>query len=545
MRSGWKGGAAVKQEGAHSRKGCRQRLAWVVFCVLIAAGTAAADVKLPALISDNMVLQQGRQAAIWGTADPGEQVTVSLGDQNQTTTTDASGAWKVQLGPLKKGGPLEMTVAGKNTVTIHNVLVGEVWVCSGQSNMEFALWNHVVFGGAKNFEQEVAAANYPVLRLFIVKKAVAGKPQSDVQGQWVVASPETAGNFSAVGYFFGRDLQRAMKFPVGLIDSTWGGTEAEAWTSEAALDADPDSKVVVDSWRQRILDFPGVLENYKTKLGEWEKAAEEAENSGKVAPPIPDAPRDPRSHSWRAGGLWNGMIAPLTPYAIAGAIWYQGESNSDFAYQYRKVFGTMIEQWRASWGQGDFPFLFVQLASFVPGGKYPDAWAVLRESQAKTLALPKTGMAVAIDIGEPHDIHPKNKQEVGRRLALDAEGIAYGRKIEYMGPAFKTLRADKGTLRLRFTHTAGGLVVRGQRLVGFEIAGADQQFFPAEAKVVGSEVMLSSARVAKPVATRYAWANDPKCDLYNKAGLPAPPFRTDDWSVSTQGVVRTEASKLW
>jgi sialate O-acetylesterase len=239
------------------------------------------------------------------------------------------------------------------------------------------------------------------------------------------------------------------------------------------------------------------------------------------------------------------MMAPLTPFAIAGAIWYQGESNAEFAYQYRKVFATMIQQWRSSWGEGDFPFLFVQLASFSPGSKNPDAWATLRESQEKTLALPKTGMAVAIDVGESFDIHPKNKQEVGRRLALAAEGVAYGRKVEYVGPTFKSLRAVNGSLHLQFTHLAGGLVVRGQSLMGFEIAGEDQQFFPAEAKVEGNEVVLSSSRAPQPVAARYAWANDPKCNLYNKLGLPAPPFRTDDWTVSTQALVRTEALKLW
>ncbi len=537
--SGWN--YTIVQGGARSWKGCGQRLQWVVFAILIGAAAAAADVKLPSLISDNMVLQQGRTVAIWGTAEAGERVTVSLGEQKETATTDSNGQWKVKLGPLKKGGPFEMTVAGKNTMTIHNVLVGEVWVCSGQSNMEFAVWNHGVFGGAVNAEQEVATANYPLIRLFIVKKAVAGKPQSDVQGQWVVTSPATVGNFSAVGYFFGRELYRTMKFPVGLIDSTWGGTEAEAWTSDAALEADPELKVVADSWRQKIAEFPPVLEQYEQRLREWEKGAEGAEANGKVALPFPDAPKDPRSHPWRDAGLWNGMIAPLTPFAIAGTIWYQGESNAEFAYQYRKVFATMIQQWRSSWGEGGFPFLFVQLASFVAGGKDTDSWAVLRESQDKALALPKTGMAVAIDIGESYDVHPKNKQEVGRRLALAAEGLAYGRKIEYTGPTFKSLRADKGTLRLQFTHVAGGLVVRGQSLMGFAVAGQDQQFFPAESRIEGNEVVLSSKHVSKPVAARYAWANDPKCNLYNKLGLPAPPFRTDDWAVSTQGKVRPEA----
>jgi sialate O-acetylesterase len=544
MRNKSKINQRVACRAAHGWKIGGQLLCWVVLAVLMGAAAAAADVKLPAVISDNMVLQQGRQVAIWGTADAGEQVTVSLGEQKETATADSDGKWKVELGPLKAGGPFEMTVAGKNTVTVHNVLVGEVWVCSGQSNMELTVITPYA-GGVKNAEEEVAAAKYPLMRLFIVKKVVASKPQTDVEGHWVAVSPETIGNFSAVGYFFGRELHRTLKFPVGLIDSSWGGTEAEAWTSAPALEADPDLKVVADSWQHSIAEFPHVLEQYQQKLGEWEKSAEEADANGKVAPLLPDGPKDPRSHSWRDAGLWNAMMAPLTPYAIAGAIWYQGESNADFAYQYRKVFPTMIQQWRNSWGEGDFPFLFVQLANFDAGGKFPDAWAVLRESQEKTLALPKTGMAVTIDIGESHNIHPINKQEVGRRLALAAQAIAYDRKIEYLGPAFKSLRSVQGTLRLQFTHAAGGLVMRGQTLKGFVIAGEDQQFFPAQAKIEGNEVVVSSPHVAKPVAARYGWANDPKCNLYNQHGLPAPPFRTDDWTVSTQGTVRTEAMKLW
>jgi sialate O-acetylesterase len=536
--------AVTGRERSSRRKVSLRLCRWVILALLIGAATAVADIKLPALISDNMVLQQGRQVAIWGTADAGEQVTVSMGEQKQTATADSNGKWQVELGPLKQGGPFEMTVAGKNTITIHNVLVGEVWVCSGQSNMEFAVWNHGVFGGVKNAEEEVAAANYPMIHLFIVKKAVAGVPQTDVQGQWVVTSPQTAGSFSAVGYFFGRDLHQAMGFPVGLIDTTWGGTEAEAWTSDAALEADPDLKVAADSWRQRIADYPHALEQYEQSLRDWEQTAEEAESSGKVALSMPTAPRDPRSNPWRDAGLWNAMVAPLTPYAIAGTIWYQGESNANFGYQYRKVFSTMIQQWRNSWGEGDFPFLFVQLASFTVGSDPDNTWAVLRESQEKTLALPRTGMAVAIDIGESYDIHPKNKQEVGRRLALVAEGVAYGRNVEYRGPTYQSMRAENGTLHVQFTHTAGGLVVHGQRLVGFEIAGEDQQFFPADARTKRNEVVLSSSHVTNPVAVRYAWANDPQCNLYNKEGLPAPPFRSDDWKVATQGEIRTEAQKF-
>ena len=521
----------------------RPRIQLLVLALLMGVATAVADVKLPALISDNMVLQQGRQVAIWGTADAGEQVTVVLGEQKKMATTDSSGDWKVELEPLQKGGPFEMTVAGNNTITIHNVAVGEVWVCSGQSNMDFRV---LAPGSAvKNAEHEVATANYPLMRMFTVKKVVAGKPQTDVQGQWMVASPTTVSEFSSVGYFFGRDLHQDLKVPVGMISSSWGGTEAEAWTSDAAVEADPDLKTQADAWRQSIAEFPPVLERYTQKLRDWEKSAEEAESAGKISETMPDAPKDPRSHPWRVSGLWNGMMAPLTQYAIAGAIWYQGESNAGFAYQYRRVFATMIRQWRDSWSEGDFPFLFVQLANYDAGGKYPDSWAVLRESQEKTLELQKTGMAVAIDIGESKNIHPTNKQEVGRRLALAAQGIAYGRKGEYMGPAFKSVRAEKGALHVRFTHATGGLVVRGQHLTGFEIAGQDQQFLPAEAAIVGSEVVLSSSRVRKPVAARYGWANDPKCNLYNKSGLPAPPFRSDDWTVSTQGEIRTETPKLW
>jgi len=544
-RPGWN--HKIFREGADSRIARRRELlAMVGFSVLLAAAPAAANVKLPALISDNMVLQQGQPAAIWGTADPGEEVTVSLDGEKRETTAASNGRWKVELGPLKAGGPWEMTVAGINTLTIHNVLVGEVWVCSGQSNMEYAVEGRPgVLGGVMNAGEEVAAAHYPRLRLFKVQVAVAGKPQSDVQGHWEMASPGTVRDFSAAGYFFGRDLHQALRVPVGMIDSSKGGTPAEAWMSVATLEADPALKMVLDSWRQIIAEYPQVLDKYEQALSGWEKSAEQAEAGGKVAPQFPKPPQDPRSHRWRDAGLWNGMIAPLTPYRIAGVIWYQGESNADSPYQYRHVFTRLIRSWRRAWGEGDFPFLFVQLASFKVGGEDPDSWAVLRESQAKALALPKTGMAVAIDIGDAHSIHPRNKQEVGRRLALAAEAVAYGRKVDDQGPTFKSLRAEKGTLRLRFSHVDGGLAARGGALAGFQIAGEDQKFVPAEAQIQGSEVVLSSPLVPKPLAARYAWADYPQCNLYNRAGLPAPPFRTDRWTVTLQEHVRTAAPKLW
>jgi sialate O-acetylesterase len=442
-----------------------------------------------------------------------------------------------------------MTVAGKNTVTVHNVLVGEVWVCAGQSNMEMPVGiNPLGYSDpVNNYEEEIAQANYPMIRLFNVNKTVAGKPQRDVQGQWVVASPATVGSFSAAGYFFARDLYRDMKFPVGVIQAAWGGTEAETWMSEEALESDPDLKGDLDSWRQRVADFPQVLNQYEKNLRAWEKDAEAAEASGQPDIPWPDAPNwkkhfwDPRSDSNRAAALWNGMVAPLTADAIAGVIWYQGESNDRNGYEYRRTFATLIQQWRSSWGEGDFPFLFVQLAAFGAKGKSANTWPVVRESQEKALELPKTGMVTAVDIGDTVHAHPRNKQEVGRRLALAAEEIAYGRNVESRGPTYSSFRKDKATLRVSFNHVAGGLVVHGPSLTGFEIAGEDQKFMPAQAQIVGNAVVISSAQVPSPVAARYAWADDPKCSLYGKTGLPALPFRTDDWPVPTQDAAHKEA----
>jgi sialate O-acetylesterase len=424
-----------------------------------------------------------------------------------------------------------MTVAAQNTITLHNVAVGEVWVCSGQSNMEMAVGSSArAWGGVLNADQEAAAGNYPLIRHFTVKKAVAGQPQKDVEGQWVVASPETVPEFSAVGYFFGRELHKALGVPVGLIDSSWGGTPAEAWTSTPALEAVPELKPLLDDWSQKVAAYPRALEQFQQELNPWEQAAEKAEGEGKPAPPPPKMPPDPRSNPWRAGGLYNGMIAPLTPYAIAGAIWYQGESNADRAYQYRKLFPTMIQDWRHAWGEGDLPFLFVQLANFIQGG-VKTAWAELREAQSMTLSLPKTGMAVTIDIGDPYDIHPRNKQEVGRRVALAGEALAYGRKVVYSGPLYESMSVEGPSVRLRFKHVGGGLVAKGGPLKGFEIAGEDRKFVAAEAKISGDTVVVRSAagRLPHPAAVRYAWADNPECSLYNKAGLPASPFRTDDW----------------
>jgi sialate O-acetylesterase len=463
-----------------------------------------------------MVLQQGAPVRIWGTASPGESVRVQFEGQNVSGNAAEDGKWSVWLRPLVSAGPLEMKI---NDLTLRDVLVGEVWLASGQSNMEFKLQQAV------NHDDEIAKADYPLIHLFQVKHAVKDQPADDVTGSWQVCSPETVKGHSAVEYFFGRHLMQNLHVPVGLIESDWGGTPAQSWTSKEALAADPALKFILDYWDQALAKYPTAKEAYEPRLAAWEKAAAEARAQGNPVPPRPGAPEGP-GHQNTPAGLWNGMIAPLVPYAIRGVIWYQGEANagSDIhAYQYRRLFATMIEDWRNRWGEGDFPFLFVQLANFKTNGR----WAVLRESQTEALRLANTGMAVAIDIGESGDIHPKNKQDVGLRLALAARAIAYHQTgIEYSGPVFRTAVPENGAMRVYFTH-ADGMTAKDGSLRGFEIAGADGKFYAADAKVDGATALVSSPSVTSPVTVRYGWADDPGCNLVNYAGLPAVPFRSE------------------
>jgi len=424
---------------------------------------------------------------------------------------------------MPAGGPFQMTVTGKNTIVLNNILVGEVWVASGQSNMEWPV------ALSNNAEQEIVSANYPQIRLFVVPKAVSGYPRKDLSGgTWQPCTPEAVRDFSAVAYFFARELHRALKVPVGVIMAAWGGTPAESWTSKPTLLSIPSLRYLVENWRNAERNYPQALENYRQRLAEWERAVEQARAEGKPEPKKPDFPQDPRRNLWKPSGLFNAMIAPIVPYAIQGAIWYQGESNVGRAYEYRTLFPAMIRDWREVWGQGDFPFLFVQLANFMPTRPEPgeSAWAELREAQLLTLSLPKTGMAVAIDIGDANDIHPRNKQDAGKRLALNALAIAYGEKVVYSGPIYARMKREGNAVRLYFQHVDGGLTTpNGEPLKGFAIAGADRKFVWAEARIEGSMVVVHSSQVPQPVAVRYGWADN----LYNKVGLPASPFRTDDW----------------
>jgi sialate O-acetylesterase len=506
---------------------------------MLGALSLRAEVKLPSLLSDGLVLQQGMKVNIWGTADPGERVTVTLKDQQVSGVADSDGQWKVKLGPLNPGGPFTMTIAGQNTITLHDVLVGEVWVCSGQSNMEMPVgtnpqgWS----GNVANYQDEMARADYPRLRLFTVQKAVAGKPQREVKGYWVAARPQTVGEFSAVGYFFGRELLKVLNVPIGMIHSSWGGTPAESWTSHGTLESDPEFTSILDSGAKLLSPYPKVFQDFEQRLGQWRQDSDKAESDGAPVPKAPTVPDDPRRNPWRPASLFNAMIVPLTPYAIRGAIWYQGESNADRPAQYRKLFPAMIRDWRRVWEEGDFPFLFVQLANW--GISQPRSnWPELREAQLMTLSLPKTGMAVTIDIGDGSDIHPKNKQEVGYRLALAAQAVAYGQDVIYSGPLYESMAVEGDKIRLRFKYVYGGLVAKNSptaRLSGFEMAGEDHKFVAAEAKIDGDTVVVASERVPHPVAVRYAWVMNPGCNLYNRAGLPASPFRTDNWEDLTTG----------
>lgn len=491
-------------------------------CAFLAGIPAVADVQMHGMFTDNMVLQQGIRNPVWGTADPGEKIAVHFNGQKLSTVAGEDGKWMVRLEPMKAGGPYKLLVIGRNNVLCDNVMVGEVWICSGQSNM----WWTVKLSA--NPDEEIANAKHPRIRLYTVPQKVSPRPESNVAGKWVECSPETVPGFSAAAYYFGRELHKALNVPIGLVHTSWGGTPAESWTSLDTLKADPELSVYGDRYSEQVANFEKAGADYPKLMEQWKADAEKARSEGKDAPAEPKAPA---YSPYLPSSLYNAMVAPLVPYGIRGAIWYQGESNAAKAYQYRRLFPTMIKNWRREWAQGDFPFFFVQLANWAPKTDRPidDEWAELREAQTMTLSLKNTGMAVAVDIGDPNDIHPKNKQEVGRRLALNALALTYGRKLTCSGPIYRTMEPEGDSIVLVFDHVGGGLVAKDGDLKGFTIAGSDQKFAPARANIIGNTVVVSSPMVRSPVAVRYSWAVNPDGNLYNKAGLPASPFRTDGW----------------
>ena len=477
-----------------------------IVALLTASGLAArAEVKPNSLFSDGVVLQQGIAVPISGTAKDGEKITVKIQEQTVSTTAK-DGRWMVKLKPLKAGGPFVLTISGANDLTIKDVLVGEVWLCSGQSNMAFAL------SRASNGEEAIAAASDPQLRLYTVPHEAKDEPLTDAPGNWKECTPQSVANFSAVAYFFGRDLRKALKVPVGLIHSSVGGTPAEAWTARATLEADPELKKLLDRHAEAVKNYDPAkaAEQHKQALVKHKEAVAKAKAEGTEPPRAPTGPNDPSRGNGRPAGLYNGMIAPLEPFAIAGAIWYQGEANSGRAMEYRKLFPAMIESWRQAFGAGEFPFLFVQIAPHQ--GMSPE----IREAQLLTSQkVPRTAMAVITDVGEEKDIHPKQKEPVGARLALAARAIAYHEKIEYSGPVYDSMKVKGNQAILSFKHTGGGLVAKDGELKGFTVAGEDGKFVGAVAKIEGEKVIVTSDAVEKPAAVRYGWVNTSDVNLWN------------------------------
>lgn len=639
----------------------------VALCAL--TNVLSAQIKLPHIFGDNMVLQREKPIAVWGRANAKEKVTIKFHDQTKTTVADKAGKWSVKLDSEKAGGPYTLIVSGKNSVTLTNILVGEVWICSGQSNMEWPVRM------ASNAAQEIAEANYPQIRHIKIPNVVASTPQADfASGDWKVCSPETAGDFTAVGYFFAVKLAKELNVPVGLINTSWGGTHSETWTSREAFQNSDEFKSMIASvpvlnldeinkkrtaenalrlealqgkvtitqqeverwkspddddaawpvmqipalWEESV--FPGLdgivwlRKTFSVSPADAGRAAElylgmiddsdETYVNGVKVGGLTAQYNTPRVYSIREGllkagrnvisvrvtdtgggggiygpadqvkitigdrteslaGTWklrvenmtstgsigpndyptllfNAMLNPLIPFTIQGAIWYQGESNAGRAFQYRKAFPLMISDWRKHWGQGDFPFYFVQLSSFNDhngSSNAGSAWAELREAQAMTLKLPNTGMAVTTDIGEANDIHPRNKKDVGYRLAAIALTDTYRQNLVSRGPAFDALTIRGAEAIVSFKHIGSGLVTPDKYgyLRGFELAGDDRKFYPAQAFIQEGQVIVRSAAVTKPVAVRYNWMDVAlEGNLFNREGFPAEPFRTDSWKGVTE-----------
>lgn len=531
---------------------------------LFGANPLCADVKMSELFGDHMVLQQDVKLPVWGWADPGEAVTVTVGTSTARTTTGSDGKWRVDLAPLPAdGAPQTLTVAGRNTLTFSDVLVGDVWICSGQSNMEYGL--------GKDADKEV---DNPNIRIFWVNKNAAltpqdhfgeGAPERPLYGHWQVCTRQTISQdgswngFSAVGYYFGHDVYQSTRRPVGMIGAYWGGTPAQAWTSLDALAQNPALAHYADGFKKltpaQLGLFPANWVTYDVAARKWDAAnqdvmkswqddVQKAKAAGQPAPLAPPVmatrPRNPGNIGTPAT-LFNGMIHPLIPYAIKGVIWYQGESNvgTNTSPEYGTLLPALIGNWRQKWGQGDFPFLIVQLPNYQPAAADPAIgnWPILRESQARALALPNTGLAITLDVGASNGLHPADKRDVGARLALVARHVAYGQDIVYTGPGYDSMKVEGGKVRVSFKNTGSGLIIGSSpiardptpptRLTGFELAGADRKWIAADAVIDGQTVVVSSDQVTAPVAVRYAWADNPTCNLYNKAGLPAAPFRSD------------------
>lgn len=504
------------------------------FGLLSLAAFAASAVRLPEVLGDAMVLQQKRIVPIWGWANAGESVTVRFGKQTKNVVADANGKWRVDLKNLEASfTPQTLTVEGTNKIELKNILVGEVWLVSGQSNMQWTLLQ------SNDGERAIAAADHPHIRLFNVSREVAFKKKTGKLGEWKICTPESVRDFSGAGYYFAVELQKNLKVPVGIINSSYGGSQAEAWTPVEYLNANPDLKITVERTKIWAEERPRVRTEYDAAIAKWREESEKQKAAGarpSPSPGVPDALRDYRV----ASSIYDGMIEPLMPFAIKGAVWYQGESNEARAEQYNVLLPTMIRAWRERWGAENFSFGIVQLPNYRQIKPEPadEAWSFLREAQRRTvLKTPNAGLIVTIDIGEANDIHPKNKLDVGKRMSVWALKNIYGKKLSD-SPMFQKAEIKNSKIVLTFDAVGAGLRIKdGGKLDEFAIAGADKKFVWADARIVGkNKIEVSSASVSQPLAARYAFNNNPKNpNLTNDSGLPAAPFRTDDWTDPTSG----------
>jgi sialate O-acetylesterase len=507
------------------------------FVLLLVLGLALlpglrAEIKLPAIIGDHMVLQQKQANPIWGWDTPGTKVTVKFAGQTHTATAGADGKWTVKLGPVGANAtPQTLTIAGTSTRVLQDVLVGEVWMCSGQSNMQWSL------SQSYNGDLEALASNLPQIRLISVPQVGTQEKKTDFNGKWEAATPETVPSFSAVGFLYGRYLHQVLKVPVGLIDNAWGGSAAEAWVRRETIEKEPRLAALMEATRKREADLlsPKGKADFEAAVAKWKTDAAKAKAEKKAAP---RAPGDWLTGNARPGNIFAGVVHPTLGYGMKGVIWYQGESNASRAYEHAELFPFLIEQWRKEWGQGSFPFYWVQLADFRAEKPEPGEsdWAELRESQTKTLRLANTGQAVIIDIGEGRDIHPRNKQEVAARLVRWALAQDYGIKVPYRSPEFKSVEFAGGKAVVSFDCFGSSLrAFDVPEAKGFAVCGADKVWRWANARVLApNKVEVSSDQVAAPIAVRYAWADNPVCNLYSADGLPVTPFRTDDFDPITK-----------
>ena len=493
------------------------KLSLFLACICLVSTTARAEVHLAPVITDHAVLQRDVPIHLWGDASPGENINISFHEQTITTTASSMGLWEAWLKPEPAGGPFTLTIHGSSDLTRSDLLIGDVWFASGQSNMEMPLAGFPNSAYVTNAEQEIAQANLPQVRLLRMEHQSSPSPLAGITATWQVCTPATARDFSAVAYFFARDIYQHEHVPIGVIDSSWGGTPIDSWVSLDALSSDA-SLMPAFAARAQFADV-------QTHLEQIEAAENRADATAKAQHlPPPHHPWHPDPSSWVPAGLYNGMVAPFTPYAVKGFLWYQGETDSspDRAGLYAKLLPTLIADWRHQWGIGNLPFLFVQISSF--GDKPPADWGLVRDSQRRALAVANTGMAVTLDVGQRDNVHPPDKQAVGARLALAGRAIAYGETgFEFSGPLYRQTTRQGSDVQVWFDH-AEGLNSKGAGVKGFEIAGADGEFVPATARIEGTTVLVSSPQVAQPEKVRYAWQNFTDANLYNSASLPASTF---------------------